>query len=609
MQSLSWKTDCIEFYTRLPNQPERLITFYSYGRNKGKIDVREIPPCEDDIYFDNTVPGTNTKITIDPAKLMSSGHSGGSKRFLYYDTEFDAESDIEIVYAEMCRICKDRIRSVKCDYFNIKYQEIIHVRKGEDIKPVPHVLRRSYFDPYIDPKNKRKYSLIDLNETFNLLLTSQDKPYRFSDSNAYFWDEKHCRFYCLKIRPCTIKIGEEAKQVFLPDATQNLYHVSYKFNAISNTETIYHSRNYAENLRAGFIEWDIMILDDNPTRYLNIDRERLREDAISEEELLKVRRPILEKWCAYYCSLDADKQEKNRFEKTPGILISLIMLFFQNVPEQLFRKFVGHYQEYLESAHFFVGTEQIPITRLWDSAQSFQTELELPGKFVAFETDVPDVSCGNMLKIGMETLSHFPYYLVKIDSISSTRDMKLIYRFHFGSTKTVYTVNMNEVARLLDYMQVFDPYENQPKKIEFVSMQKKLFKPDQKYSHLALPCHPLTFRRGRNLTSYIDCCIVGYILSPFDIDTANILKRAVEKDEDVLQELMDAIKKSAQFQKCVRYVLIKRYANESDSEQMKQMVIKEYEEFIRNMYELLKKHRLLVREQFQTKEGEQNSLR
>lgn len=597
LQSVFQLSDCIEFYTRLPNQPERLITFYSYGRNKGKIDVREIPPGEDDIYFDNTVPGTNTKIVIDPAKMLSSGRSGGSKRFFYYDTEFDAESDIEIAYAEICRVCKDRIRSVKCDYFNIKYQEITHVRKGEDIKPDYLVLRRSYFDPYVIQAKKKNYAFINLNETLNPLLTSKDKPYCFSDSSAYFWDEKHSRSYALKIRPCIIRTEEGAGQVFLPDATQNLYHVSYKFNTISNTETIYHSRNYAENLRAGFIEWDILILDDKPTRYLNIDRERLREDAISEEELLKVRRPILEKWCAYFCELDANKQEKNRFEKNPGMLISLILLFFQNVPAQLFQKFAGRYQGYLESENLFVGTEQIPITCLWDSKQLFQTEQELPGKFVAFESDVPD---DNALKIKMETLSHFPYYLVKVDSISSTRDRKLIYRFHFGSAKNVYTVQMNEVARLLDYMQVFDAYDNQPKRIEVASIQKKVFKPDHKYPYLVLPCHPRTFKRGRNLASYIDCCIAGYILSPFDKDTANILKRTVEKNEAVLQELIDAVKNSRQFQKCVRYVLLKRYVNESNPEQMKQVIIKEYEDFIRNLYGLLSKYRLLVKEQFQT---------
>ena len=601
LQSVFQLSDCIEFYTRLPNQPERLITFYSYGKNKGKIDVRDIPSGEDDIYFDNTVPGTNTKIAIDPAKMLSSECAGGSKRFFYYDTEFDAESDIEIAYAEICRICKDRIKSVKCDYFNIKYQEIIHEGKGKDIKPDAHILRRSYFDPYVDPANKKNYAFINLSETLNPLLTSKDKPYSFTDSSAYFWDEKHSRSYTLKIRPCKIKSGEAVRQVFLPDATQNLYHVSYKFNTISNTETIYHSRNYAENLRAGFIEWDILILDGNPTRYLNIDRESLRENAISEEELLKVRSPILEKWCAYFCGLDAKKQDKNRFEKKPEILISLIMLFFQNVPDYLFRKFASQYQGYLESMNLFVGTDQIPITDLWNPKQTFQTGQELPGKYVAFESDASD---DNALKIKMETLNHIPYYLVKIDSISSSRDRKLIYRFHFGSAKTVYTVQMNEVARLVDYMQIFDPYNNQPKKIDYASVQKKVFKPDKKYPHLALPCYPHTFSRGRNLSSYIDCCIVGYILSPFDMDTANILKEGVEKNEEVLQKLMDAVKKSTQFHKCVRYVLKKRYADESDPEQMKKVIIGEYEDFIKNLYGILRKHRLLVMEQFQSNSGE-----
>ena len=36
LQSAFQLTDRIEFYTRRPNEPERLIVFHSYGRNHGK---------------------------------------------------------------------------------------------------------------------------------------------------------------------------------------------------------------------------------------------------------------------------------------------------------------------------------------------------------------------------------------------------------------------------------------------------------------------------------------------------------------------------------------------------------------------------------------------
>ena len=41
------------------------------------------------------------------------------------------------------------------------------------------------------------------------------------------------------------------------------------------------------------------ILDSNPDKYLNIDRDRLREGAIDEEDFTEPRKLILEHWCEY----------------------------------------------------------------------------------------------------------------------------------------------------------------------------------------------------------------------------------------------------------------------------------------------------------------------
>lgn len=595
LQSVFQLSDCIEFYTRQPNQPERMIALYSYGKNKGKIDIHDVPPNEDGVYFDNTVPGTNVKIAIDPYKMVYSENSGHSKHFLYYDTEFDFGTDIEVTYAEICRVCKERIKSIKYDYFNISYREITRNEDGTDIKSPKIYLRRSYFDPYGKADKKKPLPPICFGETITPFLESKGEPYHFTDSSAYFWDEKTCRCYYLKIRPCEIRHKESIRQVFLPDTTENLYHVSYKFNTISDTGTIYHPRNRSENLHAGFLDWNILILDGEPTRYLNIDRERLRENAISEEELLIVCKPILEKWCEHFCELDTKNQGKNRFEKTPGILLSLAILFFQKVSPSLFQKFISTYQGYLEKMNLFVGTEQIPVTYFWNSEQLFQTEQELPRKFIAFESSLPNTAA---LEIKPETLIHFPQRLLRIGSIHNQRDGKLVYRFHFGSAMTIYTIEMSEAARLFDYMQIFDPYTNQPQRVDFSSIQKKIFKPDSRYPHLAIPCYPHTFNRGRNFSSYLDCCIVGYILSPFNIDTAKILKRGIEKGEPVAQELVESVKNSNQFQKCVRYILNKRYGNNVEQEKMKLIIVNEYENFINDLYETLYRQRLLVQEQF-----------
>lgn len=596
LQSVFQLCDCIEFYTRQPNQPERLIALYSYGKNKGKIDVHDVPPNEDGVYFDNTVPGTSVKITINPYKMISPDNPEHNKHFLYYDTEFDLGNEIDIMYAEICKVCKERIKSVKCDYFNIIYREITHDENQKNRKDNHGYLRRSFFDPYGGTASKKLSTPINPSETLKPLLDQKEETcYCFTDNSAYYWDEETCRRYYLKVRPCEIRLKDKIQQVYFPNTEQNLYHVSYKFNTISDTETIYHPKNRSGDLHAGFLDWNILILDDNPARYMNIDREHLRENAISEEELLQIRKPILEKWCDYFCELDEKNKGKNRFRTTPGILLSLTILFFQNVPINLFEKFISTYQDYLEKMNLFVGTEQIPIPYFWNPECKFQTEQDLPRKFVAFESDISEVEA---LKIRTETLRHFPKRLLRIDSIRNSRNGKLIYDFHFESEKDDLTIVMNDVARLFDYMQVFDSYRNQPQRINVTSIQKKVFKPDAKYPHLVLPCYPHTFSLGRNFSFFMDNCMSGYILSPFSIDTANILKRGIEKEESVKPELLSAVKDSDQFQKCVQYIFMKRYADRAEQETVKEIIIREYENFIDNLYETLTRNRLLILGQF-----------
>lgn len=71
LQSVFQMTDCIEFYTRQHNAPEQHILLNSYGKNRGKIEFREIPPGNDDeTYYDNAVPGTNVKFAINPDKFF-----------------------------------------------------------------------------------------------------------------------------------------------------------------------------------------------------------------------------------------------------------------------------------------------------------------------------------------------------------------------------------------------------------------------------------------------------------------------------------------------------------------------------------------------------------
>ncbi|NBJ91375.1 hypothetical protein [Parablautia muri] len=599
LQSVFQLTDCIKFYTRQPNQPERLIVLHSYGKSRGKINVHDIPENEDGMFYDNTIQGTNVEIAIDPYKMITPKASDGYERnFIYYDTQFDVGNEIDIAYAEICQVCKELIKSVKCDYFNIFYQEITRDEVGCDSKRDKRNLRRSFFIPFNDYRDKHMLSFTNsVDSILPFLAYKGEENYCFLDNTAHYWDETACRYYRLKIRPCEIRTKDMSKQVFLPETTQNLYHISYKFNEISNTETIYHPRNRMQNVHAGFLEWRILILDGDPMRYMNIDRDRLKEGAISEQELLDIRGPILQKWCEYFCSQDARNLGNNRFEKTPGILLSLILLFYQNVSVEQFQKFIAPYQSFLDNMNLVVGTEQIPAVCFWNPEKLFQVEL-VPDNIWLADINIPDVE---VQMITPETLCHFPCRLVKIVSIYVSADGKKIYRFRFEPEYSPSTIQMSNTAKILDYIGAFDLYQDRKEHIDYATVQKKVFKPEQAFPHLVIPCYPHTFSQGGNFVSHLDACIRWYILSPFDMDAARILKRSLSQAQSMCQEFIKVVIKSNQFEKCVNYILKMRYQNVTNQKQVKQQILNEYEAFIAQYYNTIYENRYFLTEYFKNR--------
>ncbi len=621
LQSVFQLTERVEFYTRQHNLPERRISLQS----NGNIEIREVKPNVGGPYFDNAVPGTNVKIAVDIQKLMRDGDGGGNpKPFLYYDCEFDEEGELDMLFAELGHACEDKLKESRYDYFNIFYQSMKIEKDGNIIKGEKRCLRRSYFCPVMRKRNLKTMKLA-FGETFQSLLQDEKSRCNFINNMAYFWDKENNRCYHLTIRPCMIEDRYGAKQVYLPEVIRNPYKVSYKFNVISDTDTIYPLSYRSGRLHAGFLDWEILILDDNPTKYLNIDRDSLREGAVSEEELLTVCKVILEEWCEYFCRLDAEKEKKrlekiekekkrlehagkerkysedsikdeNRFRSTPEILLSLVFLFYQNVPLERFREFMKPYQEFLKKSGYVLGKERRSVTYFWDSDRQFQATLDLPRKFLAIASDMEKREA---IEIEPDLVKHLPHRLIHIEEILNSRDLKLMYYFRlFMPNDEMNAIHMSEAARLYDYMKALDAYDNQEQRVDYSSLQKKVFKPNADFSHLLLPRYPHTFQKGRNLTASLDYCISWYILSPFDKDTANILKDGIENGTDVGTELVEAVMKSRQLEKCIRYIQKLRYAGAADPDKMETVVRQEYRAFLEDFWELFYKNNSMVKEQF-----------
>ena len=602
LQSVFQMTDCIEFYTRQHNTPEQHILLNSYGKNRGKIEFREIPQDGDETYYDNAIPGTNVKIVIDPGKFLS-------KEFQYFDPEFDTGEEMHMLFVEIAQTCKNKIREVRYDYFNIYYQSMIIKEDGtKETNPKnPKCLRSSY----IYPKNFVKGYFGEHLQSFPAVT---QEPYVFIDNRAYFWDRKTNRCYLLKVNPCQITENAGKSLVSLPERIPTVYSISYKFNRIPDTEMIYARRGQPKSLHAGFLSMDVLILDDQPEKYMNIDRDRLREGAIDEEELLMAQREIMRRWCIDFCERIEKKQaqvEKGKelpFAEMKGILISLILLFYRNVPDDLFQKFIMSYNEIVDSWRLFLETDEIPVSELWDQERLFQTQVDFPEKIIKEIRKQEEQQNGNemqeefkMSAISIENIQRLPHRIVRIESIM-WKENKFCYNLRLQSIRPkIESIDMSEEACLYDYMGAFDSHDNNPEGIKFDTLPKKVYKPDSRFENLLLHCFPRTFRKGRNMNGDLSHCIKTYILSPIDRDTAIILGRGMDKGIDVWTEFKNSVMGSNQLKKCVAYIMKKRFADCDKKIEKEKAVRKDYERFLEQFYRILTENRELVMKQFEMK--------
>ncbi len=588
LQSVFQLTDCVEFYTRQHNTSEQLISLYSYGKNHGKIEIREVPENVDGMYYDNAIPGTNVKIAIEPRKFLGKDNKNN---FIYYDPEFDSAEEIDMLFSEISKACEIKIRETRQDYFNIYYQPLVIEEDGKKVATTEkRCLRRSYIYPGKLESRKRIWR--KFGDSIQYFPYRPVDFYCFTDNMAFYWDKNTYRCYRLTVRPCTIKEKEGKRQLIFPEKVSNLYSISYKFNTISKAESVYMKHDFMKyehikRLHAGFVKLEVLILDDQPMRYMNIDRDRLREDAIDEDELLVVRKDIITRWCDYICKKDSDRiklgKQQGRFDKKLGIMFSLIFIFYQNIPDKAFRQFLKPYEELVNSLDITLEDEDIKVSELWNPDNLLKVNLPLPTSFSEVD-DEQKKHCAFM--VHLDTVNHLPHRLINVEMIQKEGDCVSYYLRLQTLGDEVRAVKMSDGARLYDYINVFDSNEDQA--TDYDSIQKKVFKPDSQYRNLLVPCLPHTFYKGRNMQSDLDYCIGWYILSPFDYKSTKILSYGIPRGEDVLQELIDSVLNSEQLEKCIYYVMKKRFGKSSDDKKLKEVIKKEYIEFVKHFYQLLK---------------------
>lgn len=653
LQSAFQLTNEIEFYTRRPNEPERQIIFHSYGRNHGKIEIREVPPDAEGIFYNNAIPGTNVKITISPDKVCPN-QDGVHDLFRYYDMEFDEPNLLHALFVELSKIIEERLRECPCDYFDIYFRPIEKLKNGTIIKNYRSRCRYSYFSPLLSGTGSHERSRSQLEKNSILPFFSQatqsGTPFSFSKDTAYFVDEKTCRIHHLTLRMGKVN-SDGTENVFqLPEPVSDLYYFLYKFNPISNAQFVYPlDVRKARNRHTGFLCWQVNIMDDEPEKYLNIDRDQLRDGAICEEELLQTRKRILQAWCEYFIrqyelketvreernitgqavqKYRGKEQEfrpelpKNIFEDAPEALISLALLFYQDVSEDRFQKFMEPYIDFINQKNWKLQHEPFTVEKLWDKNSIFKLTTEVSSKWiysphvpVPLEMEQTETAQSFALPIKLDTISRLPHRLVHIIGISRDAGGIVTYFLRLNPNnhnhKEPDLIDMNYLAQVYDCCDAIDPDPNSKKgDTDIDSLVRKLFKPNKKYPHLVISKYPGNFQRGANFSLPLDYCIQWYILSPFDRQLTKWLREMLAKEtriqkeqgidkrifQEIRNEVQEHMKRSEQAKKCVEYVYKLRLRSRQtddlwEGESLKETILKEYTLFLQEYCAILILHR------------------
>ena len=94
------------------------------------------------------------------------------------------------------------------------------------------------------------------------------------------------------------------------------------------------------------------------------------------------------------------------------------------------------------------------------------------------------------------------------------------------------------------------------------------------------------------MDSDLDYCMDWYILSPFDEKASQKLASWFRKTgkEDVT-EFVGAVMAGKQMEKCVSYLIKKRYGGCADEGQVREEIKEEYERFLKNFCRLVLRYR------------------
>lgn len=533
LQSVFQLTDQIYFYTRQPNCPEYQIVFNSYGKNMGRIEKQEIHDHDADgeVFHDNYSQGTNVKFAIKRERLWQN-----RSEFQYYDWRFDEKDEFNAIYAEMAHVIDKKLKEAPFDYFNVEFCTMTIKQKATE-ETSHHNRVYGFFREKENKKNEvYKYRLSTLQLRYENTVNNQEAIYWIGDGNAVYYGKEDKLFYRIEVASC-IKCGEDLKRSYfqLPCRKDKSLRVWYKFSKIEDISILTDVPTHVP-VFSGLLQMDVIIFDYPADKYLNIDRNRLRaQDNLTRDKFEKMQEKIFTLMCLQI--LEQGDKGSNKMLNDLRTAVSLLLLFKRYVNERNYQEYIALLKKRyvsLSDIMLCIGQVKFPISFLAEGTGKFQIvrciKKTLPDnmKFTVFLGKLKNCVTTDILD-GQIPSSYFQIFQMK--TVRIDENFYMLYSFCIGKSakesEKESCILMDDGARILDYCEVLEAYENY-KSINFKSLIKRLFKPDQEFELLVVGRAPKSFRVGGNFTGYMERGINSFILSPFEKHSSSELQKGLK---------------------------------------------------------------------------------
>lgn len=570
LQSAFQLTDEVEFFTKKANRTPRHVRFSSYSSNQGKFEVSKCPDNYDEYkeqFNKLSTQGTLVRIKINS---QSYRHFGD---FDYYDLEFDqVDIGTHAIWVEIINQIKLYLNTNKINYFPIYLFEYIINKDGSkeyglNKKPVKKVI--SDLEIYRSLKCD------------NIIRTEL----KGTGCILRFWDQSRNIHLRIDIPKC--KIINASEKIYSINCLNNSFVIQYKYNNIGDYRQLFgityddpFSKIY--ELNNNIIKCTVEILDKNPEKYLNIDRNVLKYGKIKYSDILEMEKIVFTELCNNMINNGAHQLLlSNEYISIISILFSRFVdeknnLLFQNT----FNKKLSQCNILIEND--FDSKNMINLVDFINCNNKICVSADCNLDDTSLFENIEE--CKNSNVVGLKFLyEHFPKHFFIPCNIKMQKYNNKIHIMYYCKIRNESSIEIS--------VEDFNCWKLDCKLLSTnleASFIRKVFKPIEPYRELFVNRIPKTFHLSSLFSNILDENITSYIISPFDSPSIKKLLDCrncdVDKLDGCINDLLNCFESNLYFEKCVKFVQKNNLDSFSETE-----IREAYKKFIKDTATILNK--------------------